>query len=296
VDRYCRHPEWAANVLSDPLGASASTVAGRGSLAVDGDQAIVSGTWAFNSGAHGATWIGGLTEVAGSSGPEGLPVLRFAWVPSERARIIEDWDPSGMRGTGSNSTEITEQSIPTAWTFSPFEKTENDRGPYRCAVGNGNWPIAGSVAACQLGMSRRAIDEAIQLVGTKAPAPDFVPLAQNAAVQRALIRAEGIWSGCIASIERELESMWGEANRNGELSSDQRVRLFTAHAAANEHAVAIINDMCAITGTAATRRAHPLSRCRRDSQALQGHISTSGSAVERAAKIKLGLLDEDILV
>lgn len=163
-------------------------------------------------------------------------------------------------------------------------------------VGNGNWPIAGSVAACQLGTARRAIDEAIQLVGTKAPALDFVPLAQNAAVQRAPIRAEGAWSGCVASIERELESMWEEANRKGELSSDQRVRLFTAHAAANEQAIAIINEMCTITGTAAAHRTHPLSRCRRDSQSLQGHISTNGSAVEKAARIRLGLLEEDRLV
>ncbi|MDA9293124.1 hypothetical protein N9Q18_01460 [bacterium] len=149
-------------------------------------------------------------------------------------------------------------------------------------VGNGNWPIAGSVGACQLGAARWAIDEAIQLVTTRAPAPDFVPLAHNAAVQRTQIRAEGIWAGCIASVERELESMWEEAHRTGELSSEQRVRLFTANTAANEHPVAIINDMCTITGTAAMHRAHPLSRCRRDRQSLQGHISTNGSAVEKA--------------
>ena len=289
-------PDWATEVLSDPLGASASSVAGVGELQVNDTNSTLSGRWSFNTGCQGATWIGGLSMLAGVSNPDGSPAVRFAWVPAARATIVEDWDPTGMRGTGSHTTVIDEQAVEASWSLSPFDPTAHDRGPHRCLVGNGNWPIAGSVAATQLGAARRAIDEATRIIATKAPAPTFLPLAENAAVQRALIEAEGLWNACRASIERELEAMWDQAICDGELTTSQRVSLFAANAAANKHSVAIINSMCEVTGTVAVKRTEPLSRVRRDAQALQGHISTNGAAIELAGKVRLGLLPNQVLV
>lgn len=280
--------DWAMEVLRDPLGSSASTIAGRGELTLDGAAASLRGRWSFNSGVQGATWIGGMALVKGRSAPDGSPEVRFGWVPAERAEIREDWDPTGMRGTGSHSIVISEQAIDPAWTFSPFDPTANDRGPHRCLVGNGNWPIAGSVAATQLGAARRALDEASRIVANKAPPPDFTPLADNASVQRTLLRAEGLWNACRASAEAELAAMWDEATRVGEVDASRRVSLFAAHATAAEQSVAIVNSMCEVTGTVAVERAQPLSRSRRDAQALQGHLATNGDAIERAGKVRLG--------
>lgn len=286
-------PDWATEVLRDPLGSSASTIAGFGELTLDGPTASLRGRWSFNSGVHGATWIGGLSLVKGGSSPDGALEVRFGWVPAERAEIVEDWDPTGMRGTGSHSVIIAEQAIDPAWTFSPFDPTANDRGPHRCLVGNGNWPIAGAVAATQLGAARRALDEATRIVIDKAPPPDFTPLADNASVQRILVRAEGLWNACQASVERELDAMWDEATLHGELSAARRVALFAAHVTATEQSVSIVNTMCELTGTVAVDRTQPLSRSRRDTQALQGHLASNGASIERAAQVKLGLLLSD---
>jgi indole-3-acetate monooxygenase len=182
-------PRWAAEVLADPLALSATTIAGIGELRIDGDTATAGGRWAFNTGSTGATWLGGLCLVAGATTPDGGPELRIALVPAERAVVLDDWDPTGLRGTGSHSIEIPTQAIDPAWTFSPFVPTTNDVGPHRVLVGNGNWAIATSVAAVQLGAARRALDEARELLVSKAPAPEFTPLAANAAVQRDYLRA-----------------------------------------------------------------------------------------------------------
>ena len=56
-------PAWAAEVLADPLAASASTIAGHGTLTIDGDTGVLEGRWAFDTGCHGATWIGGQAAV-----------------------------------------------------------------------------------------------------------------------------------------------------------------------------------------------------------------------------------------
>jgi indole-3-acetate monooxygenase len=281
-------PDWAAALLSDPLATSASSVGGLGTLRIGPSGVSFGGQWAFNTGAHHATWIGGLAKVDGSTTPD----VRLAWVPAERATILDDWDPIGLRGSGSNSTVIPEQPIDPAWILRPFSAAENSRGPYGCLLGNGNWPIACSVAATQLGAARRAIDEGAAVVHAKAPAPDFVPLAQHPAVQRKILIAEGMWNACRASIERELESMWAEATGDAVLSMPQRVRLFAANALAGEQSLRIINTMCDLTGTASINRGHPLSRARRDAQALRAHRATSDDAVEQAGKVWLGLIPE----
>ena len=179
-----------------------------------------------------------------------------------------------------------------AWIFRPFSPTGNDGGPHRCLLGNGNWPIASSVAATQLGAARRAIDEAIAVVANKRPAPDLIPLAENAAIQRELLRMEGLWNACRASVERELEGMWEQASCHGELSMDQRVNLFAANSTASEQSMMIINKACELTGTVALDQSHPLNRVRRDAQALQGHRAISGAAIEIAGRLRLGLLSE----
>ena len=287
---------WARHLLADPLATSASSSAGVGTLRVDGARSTFGGSWAFNTGSPNASWIGGLALVDGATGDDGGPVIRWGWVPAERAEVADDWDPSGLRGTGSHSTRIAEQEIPTAWTFSPSEPTTNDRGPYRVLVGNGFWPIATAVAATQLGNARRALDEAARLVVDKAPAPAFTPLAANAAVQRALADAEGLWLAAVAGVERELAAMWDQAVRAGEVSVAQRVRLHRANLAANALAVQVVDAATLATGTAAVARRHVLARCQRDAHALRSHITVGGQATEWNAKIALGLATSHFMV
>lgn len=281
-------PRWAAEVLGDELASSASSVGGLGTLRIDSSGVTFGGRWSFNTGAPGATWIGGLARIQGG----GTTDVRLAWVPAERATILDDWDPSGLRGSGSNSTVILEQPIDPAWILRPFAATAGDSGPYRCLLGNGNWPIACAVAATELGAARRAIDEAAAALHGKTNRASPAPLVQHPVIQRELLTAEAMWNACSASIERELESMWVEATHQGALSTRQRVRLFAANALATDQSLRIINTMCELTGTVSVNRDHPLSRARRDAQALRGHRAINGDAVEHAGKVWLGLIPE----
>jgi alkylation response protein AidB-like acyl-CoA dehydrogenase len=174
--------------------------------------------------------------------------------------------------------------------------TTNDRGPYRMLVGNGNWPIATSVAAVQLGNARRALDEGHRLALGKAPMPDFVRLADNAAVQRQLVEAEGACAAAVASVERELETMWSVAREREELPAETRTRLHRANLNANRVAVGIVDSVCEFTGTESVGYANVLSRTHRDAHALRAHISVRASAVEHNAKVSLGIEGAHILV
>jgi alkylation response protein AidB-like acyl-CoA dehydrogenase len=281
-------PAWAVEVLADPLAASASTIAGQGTLTVDGDSGVLEGRWGFNTGCFGATWIGGQAAVMPVvEGEE--PDYRFAWVPADRAEILDDWNPTGLRGTGSNSIVIPTQTIPLAWTVSTFQPTDNDRGPYRTMVGNGNWPIACSVAAVQLGASRRALDEAQLALGHKIEPTG--PLTHNASIQVDFMQIQAQWHAAHSFMERELATMWEHAERNGELPGTQRVRINQAATNANRTAVEVIHVLTRLTGTTTVDPSHPLSRCSRDVLALQGHIGTCRRSIEMAAEYQFGIRD-----
>jgi alkylation response protein AidB-like acyl-CoA dehydrogenase len=107
---------------------------------------------------------------------------------------------------------------------------------------------------------------------------------------------EGEWMGARASVERELDAMWGEAARNGELSSESRWRLATANVHANRTAVRVVDGAVELTGTAVADRRGTIARSLCDARTLAGHFATSDSVMERAARVSLGLLDADTLV
>lgn len=285
---------WVRHVLADPLGSSASTVAGVGSLQVTDERAVVGGSWGFDTGADHATWLGGLALVGGLDDPGSG--MRMCWVPAERAQVIRDWDAIGLRGTGSQTLVIEEQETSLAWTVDVWRPTANDRGPYRCLVGNGNWPILGAIAATQLGNARRALDECRRIVVVKAPAPEFTPVAANAAVQRRLTELEGEWMGARASVERELAAMWRQAEFDGELTAEVRSRLAAAQLHAVRTSVRVVDGAVELTGTAVVDRHGVIARSLMDARVLVGHMAASGRVAELAAQVGLGLLDADILV
>lgn len=277
-------PAWAKHLLSDPTATVASSVAGMGALRESGPDLLFSGRWAFNTGAPSATWVGGLATVTGSDPPD----VRLAYLPSDRAMILDDWDPSGLRGSGSNSTVVVEQAIDPAWVLRPFTKVGGERGPLRCLLGNGNWPIATSVAATLLGAARRALDEAAAFLAGTAAASVSSPTDSGAWI-RQFMEYEARWHASCASIEHELAAMWHEADSLGALSTQQRVRLFAANALARRQTLRIIQAVCDMTGTLSISRRHPLSRVRRDAEALSTHRAVNGEAIEHAGRMWLGL-------
>ena len=288
------HPEWVRTVLSDEHAEVASSFAGTGTLTPTNGRFRFEGRWDFGTGCHGATWVGGLAAVVGEE--PGLAKMRWALVPAGRARLEETWDPIGMVGTGSDTIVVDAQDVPAEWTFSSFVPSPFDRGPISVAVGNGNWPIATSVAAVQLGTARLALDLATEVLPAKRPAPNFVPLSTSAFVQRRLMHAEATWAACRAGVADALGALWEEAQRDGRLSSETRVRLLLANAHANRSAVEVVDSCCELVGTSMVPARGLMGACLRNAHTLLGHVSANGATLEFAGQVSLGLIDEHLLV
>ena len=96
-------------VFADPRVRVASVFAPGGQArGVDGGV-VVSGRWPFNTGCQNAQWAI-LTAIV--SGDSGEPAPASLLIPYSELVILDDWDATGMAGTGSNTTVADEVFVP----------------------------------------------------------------------------------------------------------------------------------------------------------------------------------------
>ena len=55
-------------------------------------------------------------------GPDGNPAKVIVYFPADEARIVDNWDPLGMRGTGTHDVAVDDLFVPErhAWRMSPL--------------------------------------------------------------------------------------------------------------------------------------------------------------------------------
>jgi alkylation response protein AidB-like acyl-CoA dehydrogenase len=75
----------------------------------------LTGRWSWNTGCHHAHWD---TLAAVVEGAEGPPEPLIALVPMEDLEIEDDWDPSGLAGTGSATVRCADVFVPAYRTLS----------------------------------------------------------------------------------------------------------------------------------------------------------------------------------
>ena len=103
----------------NPDAVIASAFAGKSEMKkVDGGYQL-SGTWAFASGIHHASWtIVGAPVFTGEALPANVrPPYRMALLKADQYEIIDDWYADGLKGTGSNSLKVANQFVPDNFTM-----------------------------------------------------------------------------------------------------------------------------------------------------------------------------------
>lgn len=99
-------------VFSTPGATVAGVFSGRAAKAkrVDGGIHIEKGMWFFNSGVYQATWdllgVPMFNEAGEPTGPG------IALVPMSDVKLLNDWDTSGIRGSGSTNVSMENVFIP----------------------------------------------------------------------------------------------------------------------------------------------------------------------------------------
>ncbi|HEX5939037.1 MAG TPA: acyl-CoA dehydrogenase family protein, partial [Dehalococcoidia bacterium] len=105
-------PEAARKIYGDGPGViTGGAIAPKGKAVVDGHQGYrVSGRWPFVSGCEHSDWLLGSCLVYEGDElrnlPSGGPEIRQVFFPRAEVEILDTWDVSGLRATGSHDMAV----------------------------------------------------------------------------------------------------------------------------------------------------------------------------------------------
>jgi indole-3-acetate monooxygenase len=271
----------------DPTAASAiysrpeSVVAGSG--APDG-RAIrerggyrVSGCWHYASGAHYATtFTANCLVMDGGTlvfGPDGKPLIRSMAFEVPQVAILPVWDPTGLRGTGSDDFEVRDAFVPENRSFSVFTDAPRESGPlYRLPF---NVLTELPITAVAVGIARHALDEFSSLAHVKKIHGASALLETDPVVHSTFGAAHATWQLAKSLLDSLAHEAWDAVRANRALSQMDLAEITGGCVFAVAQLRAAIGELMALTGMTAIQPESALARAWRDFQALAAHGSVS---------------------
>jgi alkylation response protein AidB-like acyl-CoA dehydrogenase len=225
----------------------------------------VNGQWAYASGINHSDWLLGSCRVLKgdepSMGPDGSPETRLMLFPKEQAEVLDTWDVTGMRGSGSHDFRVADLYVPSEYSVDAVTpKPVQTSLLYRLALVT---VFNTSVFGVPLGIARAAIDDLITTAASKKPMSSTQPLRDHTTVQIEVGRAEAILRSARAFVFEAIEALWAAGER-GEVTYRDRALARMAGSHAASAAVQVVDMMFA------SRRGGGNLRARSARQVLAG--------------------------
>ena len=255
----------------------------------------VTGEWVFASGAHHATWLGGITapifEADGSPRlrPDGTQDGRTMLFPARNARLVDVWQVSGLRGTGSDTISVDRLFVPERHTARPEPAERREQGTlYRFTWGN---LFSSGFSSVAMGIARGMLDALLSLAGEKTPRGLRSTLRENAVIQRQVAVSEAKLNASRALLHATLREAWEivQANGPGPLPLDLRVRIRLAATFGIHQAVEVADTVFHAAGSSAIFANNPFERRFRDIHAVSQQIQARQAHFETVGQFLLGL-------
>lgn len=249
-------------------------------VAVEGGYRVT-GKWQFASGSRHATVLGGHSFVYEADGEtprrhaDGRRVDRTAIFLREKAIVHDVWDVMGLRGTGSDTFEVTDLFVPEDETVDREDQTAlTDSAPiYRI---NTALVYAVGFTGLQIGIARAMLDALRDLAMQKTPRGAASPLRQSAVFQSQLAQFEARLRMIRTSVFATADEVYGNVVRTDAFTMEDRVALRLACTHGINEAVALTTDVYRAAGATAIFPSQPFERRFRDaltaSQQVQARI------------------------
>jgi alkylation response protein AidB-like acyl-CoA dehydrogenase len=274
-------PQSRDDLFGDGRGVAAGVWAPQGKASRVPGGVVVSGRWAFCSGITHADVL-----FAGCVLDDKPAVVAL---PTEQLQILDTWHTLGLRGTGSHDTVAEEVFVPDERVLSIFDGPVIDRPLYR-------FPPFGFFAACitaaAMGNARAAIDDFVDLAGTKKGVAASRTLAERSTIQVAVATADAALEAARAGYYQAIENAW-QASKRGTpvpLAARTRLRLAATHGA--RVSADVVRSMYDLAGGSAIYDGAPLQRRLRDAFTATAHFQVNEASRELPGRILLGQASE----
>ena len=266
-----------------PTAASSLAPTGRAWRCAGGYR--VSGRWGFGSGVRHARGVMAKCLVEEVS-TEDRPQQISAFVPLDEVEILDDWNVSGLRGSGSNSYVVNDVFVPDCF-IAVIRPLTQYRGGARASVLHLRLPIEHGAVA--LGGARRALDEVVQQAISKRRLMETRTVADTQLFQVELGRMEAQYASLIAGT-RAAAAAFDEALSGPEagfVGAATNMRAICAHV--TEACQTIVARCLRQAGAGAIMPGNPLERLQRDMTVAAQHYMIGDNAYEALGRLQLGM-------
>ena len=283
--------ESAHAIYAEPRAMVAGVFAPKGRAVTEQGGFCVSGRWPFASGCRHAGWLMGgcVVDDAGSPRmlPNGMPDVHLMLAPSEAFTIHDTWQVMGLRATGSHDIELDTVHVPRERSASLFSDPPVQPGPLYA------FPLFGllalAISAVCLGIARGALDDVVALAGGKVPTGGRRTLAERAAVQSEVARADAAVRAAGALLDETIGEAWERAVADGTVDARCRAGLRLAATHATAASVEATEVAYRLAGGDAIYESNPLQRRLRDAQVAAQHMLVAPATWELSGRVLLGL-------
>ena len=255
---------------------------GRGTAATGGWR--VTGRWGFASGCEHCTWLTGGTMVEGAGGK---PEARLMLFPRSEVEIIDTWNVSGLRGTGSHDIAVKDVFVSTERSVALTTDRPRRGGTLYAFPVFGLLALGGASVA--IGIARRAIEELTTMAATKTATLQRRRLAERPVIQAKVAEAEALLGSARAFLKDAIARAWDTAERGGGIPLADRARLRLAATHATATAARAVDLMYTAGGGTSIYAASPLQRCLRDAHAVTQHVMVAEPTYELVGRVLLGV-------
>jgi alkylation response protein AidB-like acyl-CoA dehydrogenase len=241
---------------------------------------LLSGSWSFASGIKHGTHIHTLGLIQGTNEP------RIFVLPVEKAKLIDNWDVMGLRGTGSIDYTIDAAFVPESYThFAVTDEPKRGGGLYRLGI-IGMAAICHSGWAC--GIGRRLLDELGAAVRARGGAKG--PQGSSASFQEDYAKAEARYRSARALVFEAWNDVKETLDRGEKLSVRQHtlIRLAMANVTWSAHDAA---QFVYKAGGTAALRASTIQRLFRDMHAGTQHVTSAPPVYQAVGRELAGLAE-----
>jgi alkylation response protein AidB-like acyl-CoA dehydrogenase len=260
----------------------------------------VSGRWDFASGCRLATWMGAhcrVQEPDGSLRPNpitGRPVIRTLLFPLAAARLLDTWHTIGLRGTASDSYEVTSVFVPEAFSTTREDpRLRRQPGPLYAFTQQGLYAVG--VAGVALGTARAMLDGLLAVATAKVPR-GLPRMADDPLVADGVARTEARLGSARAWLLELARAIYAEAGGEAPIPVRDRARLRLGCTHAIDEAVAAADWVYRAAGTDAIFPGQgPFERRFRDIHTVSQQIQSRRSHFAAAGAVLLGHAPETFL-
>jgi alkylation response protein AidB-like acyl-CoA dehydrogenase len=251
----------------------------------------VTGRWDFASGCRHASWMGAHGAVVEPDGSLrlnrfGRPTIRTWLFPAERATLLDNWIPIGLRGTASESYTVADLFVPEEFTGTREDPTLR-REPGKLYAFPQQTLYSVGIASVALGIARGMLDAFVELAVRKTPR-GAGRLADNAVIQAEVARCEARLGAARCYLVDTLRTIFDHAEDVAPIDVPDRARARLAGSHAVSSAVAVADWTYKAAGVDAIFPGSSFERRFRDIHTVSQQIQSRDSHYETVGQVLLG--------